>query len=62
MIASRCKFGTRKGEEGQGLTKHSDPSDRPTADTLLSQHPFCAFDPDYNFLDTDLYAKIRGAF
>ncbi|OWP06282.1 BcBCK1, mitogen-activated protein kinase [Marssonina coronariae] len=39
-----------------------DPSERPTADTLLSQHPFCELDPNYNFLDTDLYAKIRGAF
>ncbi|KAI9860167.1 MAG: hypothetical protein M1813_006277 [Trichoglossum hirsutum] len=39
-----------------------DPSDRPTAETLLRQHPFCSFDHDYNFLDTELYAKIRGAF
>jgi mitogen-activated protein kinase kinase kinase len=38
------------------------PSERPTAETLLSQHPFCQFDPNYNFLDTDLYAKIRTAF
>ncbi|PBP19722.1 MAP kinase kinase kinase [Diplocarpon rosae] len=30
-----------------------DPSERPTADTLLSQHPFCELDPNYNFLDTD---------
>ncbi|KAE8449957.1 hypothetical protein EG329_007096 [Mollisiaceae sp. DMI_Dod_QoI] len=39
-----------------------DPSERPTADTLLSRHPFCDLDPNYNFLDTDLYAKIRGAY
>ena len=39
----------------------SDPMDRPTADTLL-RAPFCFSDPHYNFLDTDLYAKIRGAF
>ncbi|RDW67930.1 hypothetical protein BP6252_09326 [Coleophoma cylindrospora] len=38
------------------------PSERPTADTLLSQHPFCQLNPNYNFLDTDLYAKIRGAY
>lgn len=36
-----------------------DPSDRPTAETLLSHHPFCRLDPYYNFLDTDLHAKIR---
>jgi mitogen-activated protein kinase kinase kinase len=40
----------------------SDPLERPTADALLNQHPFCAHDPNYNFLDTELYAKIRGAF
>ncbi|KAI6245353.1 MAP kinase kinase kinase mkh1 [Erysiphe necator] len=39
-----------------------DPSERPIADTLLSQHPFCKVDLNYNFLDTDLYAKIRGAY
>ncbi|WEW55200.1 mitogen-activated protein kinase kinase kinase [Emydomyces testavorans] len=33
--------------------------ERPTAETLLSQHPFCIPDPNYNFLDTELYAKIR---
>ncbi|KAK0650782.1 MAP kinase kinase kinase mkh1 [Lasiodiplodia hormozganensis] len=38
-----------------------DPADRPTADTLL-RAPFCFFDPNYNFLDTELYGKIRGAF
>ncbi|KAL2117409.1 hypothetical protein VTJ04DRAFT_7069 [Mycothermus thermophilus] len=36
-----------------------DPSDRPTADVLLSQHPFCELDPNYSFYDTELYAKIR---
>ncbi|GAB1211747.1 mitogen-activated protein kinase kinase kinase [Aspergillus terreus] len=36
-----------------------DSSDRPTAQTLLTQHPFCEPDPKYNFLDTELYAKIR---
>lgn len=40
---------------------HSDPADRPTAETLL-RAPFCFSDPHYNFLDTELYAKIRGAF
>ncbi|KAK3690978.1 mitogen-activated protein kinase kinase kinase [Vermiconidia calcicola] len=38
-----------------------DPGERPTAETLL-RAPFCISDPHYNFLDTDLYAKIRGAF
>ncbi|KAL2752090.1 hypothetical protein ACRALDRAFT_2114144, partial [Sodiomyces alcalophilus JCM 7366] len=36
------------------------PHERPTADVLLSQHPFCDMDPNYNFYDTVLYAKIRG--
>ncbi|KAF2239414.1 Pkinase-domain-containing protein [Viridothelium virens] len=37
------------------------PHERPTAETLLRQ-PFCFFDEDFNFFDTELYAKIRGAF
>lgn len=43
------------------LTRLSDPGERPTAETLL-RAPFCISDPHYNFLDTELYAKIRGAF
>ncbi|KXJ90115.1 kinase-like domain-containing protein [Microdochium bolleyi] len=39
-----------------------DPRDRPTAERLLTQHEFCELDTDYNFFDTDLYAKIRGTF
>lgn len=39
---------------------YRNPSERPTADVLLSQHPFCELDPNYSFLDTDLYSKIRG--
>ncbi|KAF2399775.1 hypothetical protein EJ06DRAFT_556891 [Trichodelitschia bisporula] len=35
-----------------------DPADRPTAKRLLD-HPFAFFDPHYNFLDTDLYARLR---
>ncbi|KAI9370094.1 hypothetical protein BJX61DRAFT_549173 [Aspergillus egyptiacus] len=35
-----------------------DTFERPTAETLLT-HPFCEPDPNYNFLDTELYAKIR---
>jgi mitogen-activated protein kinase kinase kinase len=35
-----------------------DTFERPTAETLLT-HPFCEPDPKYNFLDTELYAKIR---
>ncbi|EMD00223.1 hypothetical protein BAUCODRAFT_128849 [Baudoinia panamericana UAMH 10762] len=38
-----------------------DPGERPTAETLL-RAPFCILDPNFNFLDTDLYSKIRGAF
>ncbi|KAK6516710.1 hypothetical protein TWF506_006602 [Arthrobotrys conoides] len=38
----------------------TEPSERPTAETLLTQHPFCAFDPNYNFLDTALYHKISS--
>lgn len=37
------------------------PEDRPTADRLLSQHPFCELDSNYNFFDTDLYKKIKPA-
>ncbi|KAF5022428.1 hypothetical protein F66182_5513 [Fusarium sp. NRRL 66182] len=36
------------------------PFDRPTADVLLSQHPFCELDPNYNFYDTVLYTKIKS--
>lgn len=38
------------------------PAERPTADTLLTLHPFCEIDPNYNFLDTELHAKIRGTY
>ena len=36
-----------------------DPSERPTAETLLRQDPFCTADPYYNFLDTELHARIK---
>lgn len=42
------------------LTFYRNPLERPTADVLLSQHPFCELDPNYNFFDTVLYSKIRG--
>ncbi|KAL1303152.1 hypothetical protein AAFC00_006581 [Neodothiora populina] len=38
-----------------------DAGERPTAETLL-RAPFCFSDPHYNFLDTNLYAKIRNHF
>ncbi|KAL1899147.1 mitogen-activated protein kinase kinase kinase [Sporothrix stenoceras] len=38
------------------------PMERPTASRLLSQHPFCNLDPDYDFAETELYAKIRDTF
>lgn len=39
-----------------------DPRDRPTALHLLRHHPFCGVDANYNFYDTELYARIRGTF
>ncbi|KAI0177677.1 MAP kinase [Pestalotiopsis sp. NC0098] len=39
-----------------------DPGERPTAERLLMQHEFCELQEDYNFFDTDLYAKIRGTY
>ena len=36
-----------------------DPSERPTAETLLRQDPFCKADPYYNFLDTELHSRIK---
>ncbi|KAI0127641.1 hypothetical protein BJ170DRAFT_683474 [Xylariales sp. AK1849] len=39
-----------------------DPRERPTAERMLMQHEFCELDNDYNFFDTDLYAKIRGTY
>ena len=36
-----------------------DPSERPTAETLLKHDPFCGVDPYYNFLDTELHSKIK---
>ncbi|PTB69179.1 protein kinase, partial [Trichoderma citrinoviride] len=38
------------------------PVDRPTADVLLSQHPFCEVDINYNFCDTVLYKKIKETY
>ncbi|UKZ49910.1 hypothetical protein TrVGV298_004165 [Trichoderma virens] len=38
------------------------PFDRPTADVLLSQHPFCDLDSSYNFYDTVLYTKIKETY
>lgn len=38
------------------------PTERPTADMLLSQHPFCDLDPGYNFFSTELYTKIKGTY
>lgn len=38
-----------------------DPSERPTAKTLLERSEFCVVDPHYNFFDTQLAAKLRNA-
>ncbi|KAM3541158.1 hypothetical protein ARSEF1564_005906 [Beauveria bassiana] len=38
------------------------PGERPTAEVLLSQHPFCEWDPSYNFYDTELYFKIKDSY
>jgi hypothetical protein len=43
----------------QGI--RSDPAERPTAARLL-EHPFAFSNSNYNFLDTDLYSRIRGAY
>lgn len=40
----------------------SNPEERPTAENLLSQHPFCLVDNDYNFYDTMLYKKIKETY
>ncbi|KAK5258530.1 mitogen-activated protein kinase kinase kinase [Exophiala xenobiotica] len=37
------------------------PSDRPTAETLLRHSSFCVPNPYYNFYDTTLAAKLRNA-
>lgn len=37
---------------------NSDPADRPTAEQLIS-YDFCYLYPNYNFLETELYNKIR---
>lgn len=65
MTASRCKFlplfffffASLSGLNANLFP--SDSADRPTAQTLLRHHPFCAPDPKYNFLESELYAKIR---
>jgi len=36
----------------------SEPKERPTEVTLLEHHPFCAFDPDFDFTTTSLYQKL----
>ncbi|ROW15783.1 hypothetical protein VPNG_02108 [Cytospora leucostoma] len=38
------------------------PEERPTASKLLAEHPFCVFRDDYDFLKTELYAKIKGTW
>jgi mitogen-activated protein kinase kinase kinase len=43
-------------------TGYRNPFDRPTADVLLSQHPFCDLDSNYNFYDTVLYTKIKETY
>lgn len=36
-----------------------DPSERPTAETLLRCHPFSKVDVNYNFLDTELHFMVK---
>ncbi|OAR05769.1 hypothetical protein LLEC1_02435, partial [Akanthomyces lecanii] len=38
------------------------PGERPTAEILLAQHPFCELDQAYNFYDTELYFKIKDSY
>ncbi|KAL5611993.1 hypothetical protein BROUX41_000444 [Berkeleyomyces rouxiae] len=35
------------------------PYDRPTAEKLLAEHPFCESDPDFLFEGTEIYEKIK---
>lgn len=42
--------------------QNSNSADRPTAQKLLAEHPFCAYRDDYNFHDTELYKKIKGTW
>ncbi|KAL2890874.1 MAP kinase kinase kinase mkh1 [Ceratocystis lukuohia] len=37
------------------------PFDRPTAEKLLAEHPFCESDPDFLFENTEIYEKIKPA-
>lgn len=62
-IASRCKLKSPPTNTGNVANEeNSDPRERPTAERLLMQHPFCELQEDYNFFDTDLYTKIRGTY
>jgi mitogen-activated protein kinase kinase kinase len=57
--------GVEREDANVGDDIDRNPTERPTADMLLSQHPFCDLDtnyPNYNFFDTELYAKIRGTY
>lgn len=38
---------------------YSEPAERPTARTLLDGHPFCAFDPKFDFRTTTLYELVQ---
>ena len=38
-----------------------DPHERPIAETLLREHPFCKINNSFNFLDTDLHRKLEAA-
>ena len=42
--------------------KCRNPGERPTAEILLAQHPFCELDQSYNFYDTELYFKIKDSY
>lgn len=38
------------------------PEERPTATKLLAEHPFCDSVDNYDFNNTELYAKIKGTW
>ncbi|PSR77754.1 hypothetical protein BD289DRAFT_444961 [Coniella lustricola] len=38
------------------------PEERPTATRLLAEHPFCVFRDDYDFHQTELFAKFQGTW
>jgi hypothetical protein len=49
------------GEELLTCCDYRVPEDRPTAAILLNNSDFCIPDPHYDFMNTELAAKLRSA-